>query len=41
MVLRSIRVSYIQNSIELKNYSMSDLSYVQFEKFDGSTDVVR
>ena len=41
MILRSGRVIYIKNSVELNNYSMNDLSYVRLDKFDGSTDVVR
>ena len=41
MILISGRVMDIKNSVELTNYSMSDLSYVTLEKFDGSTDVVR
>ena len=41
MILRSGRVIDIKNSVELKKYSMHDLSYVRLDKFDGSTDVVR
>ena len=41
MILRSGRVIDIKNSVELKKYSMNDLSYVRLDKFDGSTDVVR
>ena len=41
MILRSGRVIDIKNSVELKHYSMNDLSYVRLDKFDGSTDVVR